>query len=58
MKQISDHNPNADHFVKVIRCSIVFSKAVKESHLDDSVMVCVSENGKCRADWLQIILGD
>jgi len=58
MKSISTHNSNADNSVKVIRCSIVFSKAVKELHLDDSVMVCISGNGKCHADWLQIILGD
>lgn len=36
----------------------MFSKAVKELHLDDFLMLCISGNAKHRADWLQIILGD
>lgn len=56
--EMSTHSPNADNFVKVIRCSIVFSKTGKGLHLAGSRMVCVPGNGKCGADWLQIILGD
>lgn len=57
-KWISIQGTNEDNFVKVIRCLIVFGGAVKESHLAELIMVCISGSGKWCADSLPIIVED